>query len=218
MYKTRLEFSKTGKAAYISHLDLLRVMQRALIRAGADVWHTEGFNPHVYVSGLLPLSVGHESLCEILEFILLCPAPAGLARDIGAVLPEGLCPTRAYPAVNKPALIKYAQYEIRFFSEAGLGAQAAEETRGLLDSGNITITRKSKRGERREDIGGMIIAPDIACADGVLSLKVTLPANSQDFINPDYLTGAVKALPGLENAYAAVKRTAILKEDMGKFE
>ena len=64
----RLLFSKTGRAKYISHLDLMRTFQRAFFRSGIQIRHTEGFNPHPFVSIALPLSVGYSSQCEILEF------------------------------------------------------------------------------------------------------------------------------------------------------
>ena len=57
----RLLFSKTGRAKYISHLDLMRTFQRAFARAGIAIKHTEGFNPHPFVSIALPLSVGYSS-------------------------------------------------------------------------------------------------------------------------------------------------------------
>ena len=55
----RLLFSKTGRAKYISHLDLMRTFQRAFFRSGIQIRHTEGFNPHPFVSIALPLSVGY---------------------------------------------------------------------------------------------------------------------------------------------------------------
>ena len=71
MAKLRLLFVKEDRAAYISHLDLLRTFQRAFSRAKIPIKHTEGFNPHPFVSIALPLSVGYSSQCEILEFGLL---------------------------------------------------------------------------------------------------------------------------------------------------
>ena len=50
----RIQFVKTGRACYISHLDLMRTFQRAFLRAGIHIRHTEGFNPHAYVSIPLP--------------------------------------------------------------------------------------------------------------------------------------------------------------------
>ena len=53
----RLLFSKTGRAKYISHLDLMRTFQRAFARAKIPIKHTEGFNPHPFVSIALPRCV-----------------------------------------------------------------------------------------------------------------------------------------------------------------
>ena len=66
----RALFEKTGNAAYISHLDLMRVFQRAFKRAGLPLTHTKGFNPRPSVSIALPLSLGVESICELLDFEL----------------------------------------------------------------------------------------------------------------------------------------------------
>jgi radical SAM-linked protein len=63
----RALFEKTGNAAYISHLDLMRVFQRSFKRAGLPLTHTKGFNPRPSVSIALPLSVGVESCCELLD-------------------------------------------------------------------------------------------------------------------------------------------------------
>ena len=54
----RIFFEKKGRAIYISHLDLMRTMQRALKRSGLPVWFTEGFNPRLYLNFPLALSLG----------------------------------------------------------------------------------------------------------------------------------------------------------------
>ena len=66
----RALFEKTGNAVWMSHLDLMRVFQRAFKRAGLPLTHTQGFNPRPSVSIALPLSVGVESGCELLDFDL----------------------------------------------------------------------------------------------------------------------------------------------------
>ena len=47
-----------NEASYISLLDMQRVMQRVLKRSGLPVWHTLGFNPHIYMTFACPLSLG----------------------------------------------------------------------------------------------------------------------------------------------------------------
>ena len=66
----RALFQKTGNAVYLSHLDLMRLFQRAFKRAGLPLTHTQGFNPRPSVSIALPLSLGVESRCELLDFEL----------------------------------------------------------------------------------------------------------------------------------------------------
>ena len=69
MRNVRIRFSKTGRARYISHLDLSRVMQRSLRRAGIPLWYTEGFNRHPYVTFAAPLSLGFEGLQETMDTV-----------------------------------------------------------------------------------------------------------------------------------------------------
>ena len=66
----RALFEKKGNAVWISHLDLMRVFQRAFKRAGLPLTHTKGFNPRPSVSIALPMSVGIEIGCELLDFEL----------------------------------------------------------------------------------------------------------------------------------------------------
>ena len=54
----RVWFHKTGPIRYISHLDLMRTMTRAIRRSRIPLWYTEGFNPHPYMTFALPLSLG----------------------------------------------------------------------------------------------------------------------------------------------------------------
>ena len=66
----RLLFEKTGNAVWISHLDLMRLFQRAFKRAGLPLKHSQGYNPRPLVAIAMPLSVGVESVCELLDFEL----------------------------------------------------------------------------------------------------------------------------------------------------
>ena len=88
----RLLFEKRGDAVYLSHLDLMRVFQRAFKRAGILIWHSQGFSPRAYVSIALPLPVGMESRCEILDFEIEDGSVelSGLPARLNAVLPAGI--------------------------------------------------------------------------------------------------------------------------------
>ena len=88
----RLVFCKTDDAVWMSHLDLMRLFQRAFKRAGLPLTHTQGFNPRPSVSIALPLSVGVESICELLDFDLegeKIPC-AEIVRRLNDVLVKGI--------------------------------------------------------------------------------------------------------------------------------
>ncbi len=112
MPKDRLLFSKEGRAKYISHLDLMRTFQRAFLRADISIKHTEGFNPHPFISIALPLSLGFSSRCEILEFGLLPGTNYGdVPARLNAALPEGVRVQDCYPAqrpIRELAWLEYA--------------------------------------------------------------------------------------------------------------
>lgn len=90
-YFYRLTFSKTGRAKFISHLDLMRAVQRTLKRAKLPVWYTQGFNPHPYIMFPLALSLGTESEIEPMDIALLEKIPFDeLKERMNKVLPVGL--------------------------------------------------------------------------------------------------------------------------------
>ena len=84
----RVLFSKTGNGVWISHLDLMRLFQRAFQRAGLPLKHSQGFRPRPVVSIALPLSVGVQSVCELLDFELDGPPVA--MEEIQARLNQAL--------------------------------------------------------------------------------------------------------------------------------
>src|SRR5574344_993465 len=115
MDKLRLRFKKTGRAIYISHLDLMHTLQRCFSRAGFELKYSEGFNPHPQISIALPLSVGCASVCEILDFRLNSETdPAELAARLGSVMPEGIEAIECYEQQRKVAELKYLRIGGRF--------------------------------------------------------------------------------------------------------
>ena len=65
--KLRFRVAKTGRAKYISHLDFVRCVQRAIRRSGLPVHYTNGFHPHMEAVFATALPLGMESIGEVLE-------------------------------------------------------------------------------------------------------------------------------------------------------
>ena len=158
MDKLRLRFEKTGRAIYISHLDLMATMQRGFARAGLELKYSEGFNPHPLLSILLPLSVGTASVCELMDFRLrenaAAPVTPELLRELPArltaALPEGIRVLEAYPAERKSAQLKWLDVEGRL--EYDRGAPEPEALAAFFAQPALVIERKTKRGMGTADI------------------------------------------------------------------
>ena len=84
-------FSKTGRAAFLSHLNVMTVFERSLLRAGYFCRMTEGFNPKPIMEFANPLPLGFESRCEVasVELYHFDDAAEFIFR-MNAKLPEGL--------------------------------------------------------------------------------------------------------------------------------
>lgn len=67
MSRYAVTFKKEGYARYTSHLDMLRLFKRAVKKGNIQLIYSQGYNPHPKIGFAQPLSLGYESLCEILE-------------------------------------------------------------------------------------------------------------------------------------------------------
>lgn len=190
MVDVRLWFQKQGDARYISHLDLSRCMQRALKRSGLPVWYTEGFNPHAYVTFALPLSLGQESRCDIMDFRLSQERPMDeVLAAISKVMPPNLPSVRCASPVQKTKEIGASEYEITLH---GL-ADSLERAKAFLGQDSIVVTKKTKKGGEKEFDLAPFLGTSACCVEGEnLILSVTLPAGSDNTVNPSLLLGAME--------------------------
>lgn len=91
-HKIGVVFTKKGDMKFISHLDLMRLFQRALRRSGLPVYITKGFNPHPKVSIRRALKLGVESDNEEAQFYLdnADVKPQEFKERLNKQLPEGI--------------------------------------------------------------------------------------------------------------------------------
>lgn len=154
----RLLFEKTGNAVWISHLDLMRLFQRAFKRAGLHLKHTQGFNPRPSVSIALPLSVGAESKCELLEFELdgqelSC---AEIKERLNAALVKDVTVREVYEGGRKYRDLSLLSCRIAFTYDAGVPECAVEQISALFTRDTVVLPKKTKNGMQEQDIVPMI--------------------------------------------------------------
>lgn len=190
---SRLLFSKAGRAKYISHLDLMRTFQRAFQRADLTIKHTEGFNPHPFISILLPLSTGYSSGCELLEFQLLDDIPAEeVPGRLNAVLPEGITVERCYEGGRKAKELALVDYRLTMEYDGGIPDGAEQAWRKMLSRESLEIVKKSKKaksGETIVDIAKLVKSFDLAEETGALVLNARVCAQNPG-LNPQLLLAA----------------------------
>lgn len=218
MDKLRLRFSKTGRAVYISHLDLMRTMQRSFLRAGYQLKYSEGFNPHPQISIALPLSVGAGSLCELMDFRMEGePDLAAMPERLTAMMPEGIRALEAYEAERKPSQIKWLRVEGVFEYDARDAALMAAALNEFYARQSIVITKKTKRGEGESDIRPAV--REISFAPDGSDVKTEMVVSAQEpTLNPELIADALRQLaPDIAPDFAKFTRIEVYDENMGIF-
>ncbi len=212
MYKVRILFEKSEPACYISHLDLMKALQRSLRRAALPVRYSEGFNPHIVLSILVPLSTGYRSRYELCDFDLTCDEmPDRLVERLNVALPDGLCVVRAGQAVRLVAQAVLCGFEIKWHDTAC--TQVLQKALSLP----LTVEKRSKRGSKIIDIRDYIRSFEVVPEGNDAVCRCILQAGS-DPLNPAYLTQALtdKGLLAADIA-TTYTRCSILDENGKEF-
>lgn len=210
MDKLRLKFTKTGRAVYISHLDLMRTLQRVFFRAGLPLRYSEGFNPHAKISIVLPLSVGTSSVTEYLDFWLTEDVPlADIVTRLNAAMPEGIEALDVWEAETKGAELKWIELTGRF-----TGCRTAAFYNEFFRRTELVVTRRTKRGEKTEDIAPYIRKAEFTDTPDGVSCSVILSAQ-EPTVSPELFVAA----PGEDApAYYRFERVKAYRADMTEFK
>ena len=224
MVPVRATFEKRRRAKYISHLDLMRCMQRAFRRAGVPIWFTEGFNPHAYLMFPLALSLGYESGCECMDFRIDGDMPMEEAMErLNRVLPPDLQLKSVAAPVRKHTDIAFADYAVVLDCADGTPAEALRRAwDAFIAQPQILVEKKTKRGTASVDLKPEVqVFMTQTLADG-LWLKLRMPAGTSVNLNPNLLTDAFSAwcaanAPEVRTGMLHAERIAILCADGSDF-
>nr|WP_297172728.1 TIGR03936 family radical SAM-associated protein [uncultured Agathobaculum sp.] len=212
-----MKFAKEGRAKYISHLDLMHTMQRAMARCQMPLWFTEGFNQHAYVSVVLPLSTGYSGECEFLNFNITSESvPVNAVEALNDVLPEGLRAIEIYPLEDggmKVGAIAWSQYRITWEFDGAVPAGFVRNVRALFGRQAVEIVKRSKRGEKTVNMCDLIRDLTITENDTAVIAVVTTAAGN-DNLSPEYLTRAVgQYLPQYDIPFSTYHRMNVFTAD-----
>ena len=206
----RILFEKKGNAVWISHLDLMRLFQRAFKRSGLPLTHTQGFNPRPSVSIALPLSVGVESCCELLDFDLDGDKVANriVRGKLNDYLLPGIRVIKVYDNGQKIKNLALLDTVVTLEYDAGVPENAFSKLEEFFRRDEILVEKKTKtNGIQDQNIAAMIKSIEVEQPDGSTVLLKARICCQNPTLNPMQLHGAiVRHLPELTPSFAKCAR------------
>ena len=194
------KFTKEENIKFISHLDVLKTIQKNIRRAGLPVEFSQGFNPHMNTSIAQPLSVGVHSSGEYMDMVLTTEvdekeiidklnltAPSGIKYISALAIPYKEGEKKVPQAM---ALIDAARYTIKIkYSDV---SKLEEEINKLLELKEWNAIKKSKKGEREVDIRTFVKEFSFWIKDEYLVLNVVISTGSREHLSADLLVQYIK--------------------------
>ena len=209
----RILFEKKGDAVWISHLDLMRLFQRAFKRAGLPLTHTQGYNPRPSVSIALPLSVGVESSCELLDFDLDGDKVANriVRGKLNDYLVPGIRVIKVYDNMQKIKHLSFLDTAVIMEYDGGVPVQGADRIRELFDREEVLVEKKTKSGDIvDQNIIPMIKSVEVQQPDANTVVLRARVCCQNPTLNPMQLHAAVvRHLPDLVPSFAKSERIEI---------
>lgn len=198
----RAKFTKEGYLKYISHLDIMRLFQRAFRMANIPIAYTEGFNPHPRFSIATALSLGISSEGEYMDVELETSMPIREFIDnMNNVLPEGIrIIDGEYVNDGKSisSLIRWGFYEIEFkIDEEIVKEDIINSFNSFTKKEEVVITKEKKKGNRsvkkeidiRPNIGNIVLKE---INSDTIVLRALLRTGDSGNLKPIDLLSAIK--------------------------
>lgn len=153
MARLRVTFGRGEAVKYLAHLDLVRMWERIVRRAGLPLAYTEGFTPHPKLSLAAPLPVGVTSEAELLDITFTEPVTSeGFRQAVEPQLPGGVTVEDVVPITDRgpalPALLRAVEYQIALRTDDA-PEQIAERVGSLLGAESLPRVRE-REGKRKE--------------------------------------------------------------------
>lgn len=216
LQNVRIWFRKTGTAKYISHLDLTRCMARALKLSGLPVWYTQGFNPRIYMTFAMPLSLGFSGEQECMDIRLIQEADFEQAVvKLNSCLPEDIRILKMAIPLHKFDAISLAAYQLKLEWEEPQILEAAFDR--LLKRDSVIVLKHGKKGDKSFDIKPFFISTIKASVPGALLIDVTMPCSTEGSVNPALLLEALKQYEGFE-PYSTITRKSLMTKDFSDIQ
>jgi len=211
MQRLRIRFRRGKEVKYISHLDLMRLWQRAFNRAGISLAYSAGFHPHPRISLAAPLALGVTGDAELMDIVVdKWVSPHSLATALSEQLPPGIEIQQVFPLpLTMPSLqsqVRYAEYRIELETDKGQKEIESAIT-SLLALEHLPWQHQRDTGPRHYDLRALI--DDlwlIDCHPGSCTIGMRLRCDNSGSGRPEQVSAAL----GFEHHPPSVNRTKLI--------
>jgi radical SAM-linked protein len=196
-----IKFSKEKDIKFVSHLDLLRTIQRVVRRTALPVEYSKGFNPHMSTALAQPLSVGMYSKGEYMDVVFTeeveesriinsfnSSAPSGIKLLDAVLVKESLEGKKIPPAM---ALVDRAKYNITIKYENTLNLKA--EIEKLFENSEWNMMKKTKSGEKLINIKELVKDFQYVIEMDKLIITTVIACGSKENLSADLLAKFIKS-------------------------
>ena len=215
--QVRIKFKKYGSLMYISQLDLAKTMQRIMVRAGIDIWYSEGFNPQPKIVFAVPLPVGVESECEYMDIKTNSYMSfEEIKRRLSRAIPNEMEILDVYAPEQKLKNVVYIDHEIRICS-SNINENSASALNELFTN-DIFISKKTKSGEKDINIKDYIYSFNATLEGNEIVIRTVLCAGSDKNLNPELIIEAIKKNTTIFSGDLLNERYSIIRKEMLKYD
>jgi len=158
MFRLRARFSRGEPVKFISHLDIMRLWQRAFRRAGIELAYSEGFNPHPRIALAATLPLGVTSEAELMDvFTVKNITPHSFMTLANSHLPPGIEIVQVcHVPLELPSLqsrVRLAEYSV---SVKGKAEEVSHAIKSLLEKDTLPWEHQRDTGPRSYDLRALI--------------------------------------------------------------
>lgn len=211
MQRLRIKFSRGPEIKFISHLDIVRLWQRAFNRAGIEIAYSTGFTPHPRISLAAPLPLGVTSEAELMDiFCIKGVAPHFFISAVNQQLPPGMKADKVTPiSFDLPSLqsqISQADYKVTVDPATGpQEIQAALDA--LLAKEHLPWQHQRDTGPHQYDLRVLIESLSVIewrPQSGVLGMRLRCDSNGSG--RPEQVAAAL----GFTHRPTSIHRTQLI--------
>ncbi|MBI2850491.1 MAG: DUF2344 domain-containing protein [Chloroflexi bacterium] len=197
MQRLRIRFGRGEETKFISHLDVIRLWERALRRAQIPLAYSEGFHPHPKMSLAVPLAVGVTSEAELMDIFVSRPvSPHWFTDALNQQLPPGIKILGIYQTgLNLPSLqsqVRYADYRVQIETPETAAKDVEAAVTALLAAESVPWHHQRDTGQRSYDLRALIDDLRlVGISDSVATIEMRLRCDSGGSGRPEQVVLAL---------------------------